>query len=207
MKKTIRVLLADDHAIVRMGLKSLLEDEPDIAVVGEASDGVVAVEESLRLKPDIVVMDLMMPRRDGAVATAEILKALPETRVLILTTFSTSDGISHALESGAVGALLKNAADLELIPAIREVAAGKTCVSQEIRHLLADDPPVKALTDRQRDILESVTRGLSNGEIAKQFSITDITVRNHLSQIFAKIGASTRAEAVAIALRKQLLKI
>ena len=207
MKRTIRVLLADDHAIVRMGLKSLLEDEPDLAVVGEASDGAVAVEESLRLKPDVVVMDLMMPRKDGTAATAEIVRALPETRILVLTTFSTSDGIAHALDAGASGAVLKNAADLELIPAIREVAAGKTYVSREVQHLLADDPPVKALTDRQREILESVTRGFSNGEIAKQFGITDITVRNHLSQIFAKIGAATRAEAVAIALRKQLLKI
>ena len=207
MKKPIRVLLADDHAIVRMGLKSLLEDEPDIAIVGEASDGAIAVTESLRLMPDVVVMDLMMPRKDGNAATAEIVQARPETRVLILTTFSTSDGISRALENGASGALLKNVADLELLPAIRELAAGRTYVSQEIQHLLADDPPVKSLTDRQREILESVTRGFSNGEIAKQFGITEITVRNHLSMIFSKIGAATRAEAVAIALRKQLLKM
>lgn len=201
------ILLADDHAIVRMGLKSLLEDEADLSVIGEAKDGATAVTESLRLRPDVVVMDLMMPRKDGIAATADLRRKLPDVKILILTTYSTSDGIAHALESGATGALLKNSADAELIPAIRAVAAGKTYISKEIRHLLAEDPPAQTLTDRQRGILESVTRGFSNGEIAREFGITEITVRNHLTVIFNKIGAATRAEAVAIAMRKQLLKL
>ena len=202
----IRILLADDHVIVRMGLKSLLEDTPDMAVVGEAQNGIEAVSEALRLQPDVVIMDLMMPRKDGVAATADLRKKLPSAKVIILTTYSTSDGIAHSMDNGASGALLKNTANTELVPAIRAVMQGKTYLSREVRRLLAEDPPVKTLTERQRGILESLVRGLSNEDIAKQFGIAEITVRNHLVTIFDKIGAGSRTEAVAITLRKQLLK-
>ena len=203
----IRILLADDHVIVRMGLKSLLEDTPDMTVVGEAQNGMEAVSEALRLQPDVVIMDLMMPRKDGVAATADLRKKLPSAKVIILTTYSTSDGIAHAMDSGASGALLKSTANTELVPAIRAVMQGKTYLSREVRRLLADDPPAQTLTDRQRAILESLVRGLSNDDIAKQFGIAEITVRNHLVTIFDKIGAGSRTEAVAITLRKQLLKL
>lgn len=203
----IRILLADDHVIVRMGLKSLLEDTPDMTVVGEAQNGLEAVSEALRLQPDVIIMDLMMPRKDGVAATADLRKKLPSAKVIILTTYSTSDGIAHAMDSGASGALLKSTANTELVPAIRAVMQGKTYLSREVRRLLADDPPAQTLTDRQRDILESLVRGLSNDDIAKQFGIAEITVRNHLVTIFDKIGAGSRTEAVAITLRKQLLKL
>ena len=203
----IRILLADDHVIVRMGLKSLLEDSPDMTVVGEAQNGIEAVAEALRLQPDVVIMDLMMPRKDGVAATADLHKKLPSAKVVILTTYSTSDGISHAMDSGASGALLKNTANTELVPAIRAVMQGKTYLSREVRRLFAEDPPAQTLTDRQRAILESLVRGLSNDDIAKQFGIAEITVRNHLVTIFDKIGAGSRTEAVAITLRKQLLKL
>ena len=203
----IKILLADDHVIVRMGLKSLLEDTPDMTVVGEAQNGLEAVSEALRLQPDVVIMDLMMPRKDGVAATADLRKKLPLAKIIILTTYSTSDGIAHAMDNGATGALLKNTANTELVPAIRAVMQGKTYLSREVRRLFAEDPPAKTLTERQRDILESLVRGLSNDDIAKQFGIAEITVRNHLVTIFDKIGAGSRTEAVAITLRKQLLKL
>jgi len=205
--KKIRVLIADDHAIVRMGLSALFESDPALEVVGEAEDGAVAVAETIRLKPDVVTMDLMMPALDGAAATAEIHAKSPETKVLLLTTFGTSDGIARALEAGATGALMKNAANTDLLKAIHDVAAGETTISESVRQILNEDPPVRELTDRQREILRSVVRGLTNRDIAQQFNISPNVVKGHLNAIFTKIGAANRAEAVAIALRKHLLKI
>lgn len=203
----IRTLIADDHAVVRIGLSALLGTEPDIDVVGTAKDGADAVAETLRLKPDVIVMDLMMPKKTGVEATAEILSALPKTKIIVLTTFSASDAIAHALELGAAGAVMKTAEDAELVSIIRTVAAGGRVVSDEIRKLLADDPPADKLTSRQMDILESVTRGLTNADIAKQLGLREQSVKEHITAIFAKIGASNRSEAVAITLRKQLLKL
>lgn len=204
---SIRVLIADDHAIVRIGLSALLGAESDIIVAGTAKDGEEAAREALRLKPDVIVMDLMMPRKSGVEATAEILASLPETRIIVLTTFAASDAIARALELGAAGAVMKTAEDAELISVIRKVAAGERVISGEIRKLLSDDPPAEKLTPRQMDILESVTRGLTNADIARQLGIREQSVKEHISAIFAKIGASNRSEAVAIALRKQLLKL
>ena len=203
----IRVLIADDHAVVRIGLSALIGTEPDITVVGVAKDGEEAVSETLRLKPDVVVMDFMMPKKTGVEATAEILSALPKTRIIILTTFSASDAIARALELGAAGAVMKTAEDAELVSIIRTVAAGGKVVSDEIRKLLADDPPAEKLTPRQLDILKPVTRGLTNADIAKQFGLREQSVKEHITAIFAKLDASNRSEAVAITLRKQLLKI
>lgn len=203
----IQVLIADDHAVVRIGLSALLETEPGISVVGVAKDGEEAVAETLRLRPDVVVMDLMMPKKTGIEATAEILAALPETKVIVLTTFAASDAIARALELGAAGAVMKTAEDAELISIIRTVAGGGRVVSEEIQKLLTDDPPAEKLTPRQIDILSSVTRGFTNADIAKQLGLQEQSVKEHISAIFAKIGAANRSEAVAITLRKQLLKI
>ena len=206
MKGLIRVLIADDHAMVRMGLASLLGTETDIEVVGEADDGEVAVRKALTLKPDVVVMDLMMPKKDGAMATAEIRELMPDTKILLLTSFGTADGVAHALAAGATGALMKNADFSELVASIRTVASGGRAVSPEIEHFIEEDPPVQKLTPRQMDILASVVRGLTNDDIARQFSIQRSSVKDHLTAIFAKLGASNRAEAISIALRKQLIK-
>ena len=203
----IKVLIADDHSIVRMGLATLLEMESDMELVGMAVNGKNAVEETRKAHPDIVVMDLMMPVMDGIEATKAIKAKLPKTKVILFTTFPTSDLISKALESGAVGAIFKSAADTELIKAIREVAAGKTYISDDIQKLIASDPPVAALSPRQTEILESIVRGLSNAEIGMQLGITPTVVREHTITLFQKIGAANRAEAVAIALRKHLLKM
>ena len=203
----IRILVADDHAIVRVGLVTLLGRVPDFEIVGEAGNGAVAVSKALKLAPDVVVLDLVMPKMDGVAATAALHEKLPNAKVLILTSFGTSEDISRALNAGATGAILKNAANSELVSAIRRVAAGKRTISPEIEIMLANDPPVPELSPRQRDILESIMRGLTNNQIAMQFEISPESVKTHIAKLFEKIGAASRSEAVSIALRKQLLKI
>ena len=205
--RKIRLLVADDHAVVRMGLVSLLESEKDIEVVGEAGDGDAAVSTARKTAPDVVLMDLVMPKKDGADATAAIKAERPETKVLILTTFSDTDDIARALNAGADGALLKNADYAEVAAAIRKVAMGKKTIAPEVKKMLAENPPLPELTGRQMDILSSMVRGLTNADIAKQFGITPDGVKFHITSILAKLGAANRSEAVAIALRKHLLKI
>ena len=203
----IRVLLIDDHAIVRMGLASLLNTRKDLEVIAEASDGESGIKKAVALHPDIVIIDLMMPGLDGVETTRRLLRQLSDARVLILTSYGSADGIAHALESGAKGAIMKSADLQELIAAIKKVANGGISVSSEIEQLISEDPPVPELSARQAEILHSVTRGLSNENIAKQFGISLQMVKEHMMALFSKIGASNRAEAVAIALRKHLLKI
>lgn len=205
--KEIRVMLVDDHEIVRVGLAAVIAAERDIAVVAEADNGASAVRQAKELRPDVVIMDLMMPDMDGAAATAEIVKCLPGTKVVILTSYSTSDDIAHALDAGAAGALLKTSDVSSLLVAIRQVHAGKKFVSPAIRRLLSQDPPVKPLSPRQREVLDSLTRGLTNADIARQLGLCVNSVERHLKFLFDKLGAANRAEAVAIALRKHLLKI
>ena len=170
--KKIKVLIVDDHAILRMGLASLLNAKKDIEVVGDAEDGPTAIRRAARLKPDVVVMDLLMPNMDGVEATRRLLAERPDTQVLILTTFGTADGIAHALEAGALGAVMKNVDFSELVAAIRAVAAGERAVSPEIERILAAEPPIAALSPRQTEILQSIVRGLSNPDIAKQLGIS-----------------------------------
>lgn len=201
----IRILIADDHLIVRTGLAALLGTEKDMEVVGAVKNGIEAVREAMRLKPDIVIMDLMMPKMDGVAATAEIAAKSPETRVILLTTFGTSDGIAHALATGAKGAILKNADNAELARAIRKVARGGEFISSDIQQQLAADPPIPQLTPRQREILASMVRGLTDRDIANQLGIRQDGVNDHVRAILQKIGAANRTEAVAIALRKHLL--
>ena len=203
----IRVLIADDHAIVRMGLASLLGTSKTIEVVGEAFDGEDTVRKAQKLKPDVVVMDLVMPRKNGVVATTEIRAALPATNVLILTTFSSSENIARALKAGASGAVFKSSSNDELIDAIVRVAAGEQFLSTDIEHLLEDNPPLPDLSPRQIEILESIARGLTNKEIAAQLEISLESVKSHIKIILEKLGAASRTEAASIAQKKHLLKI
>jgi DNA-binding NarL/FixJ family response regulator len=206
MKKPIRILIADDHAVVRRGLRSLIQTEKDLLVIGEASNGIEAVESTLRLKPDVVIMDLIMPEKSGAEAIAEIMAQAPETRIIILTTFGTVDDMARAIESGAAGALLKTSDENELIAAIRTVAANGYAISSEVQQLMAENPPAPQLTSRQLEVLNSMSQGFSNADIAGQLGIKEFSVREHVAGIMAKLEASNRAEAVAIALRKHLLR-
>ena len=205
MRKT-RILLADDHMLMRMGLSALITSEKDMEVVGEAENGLQAVELALSLKPDIVIMDLMMPELSGAAATQRIHDANPAIRVMILTTFGTSAEMAQAIASGAVGALMKDTATDDLVSAIRAIVAGKRVIPARLQKLVAEDNPLFSLSDRQLEILTSVARGLSNAEIARQFNLSEITIKKHLSSIFERLGVSNRTEAAALALRKQLLK-
>ena len=207
MKKPIRILIADDHAVVRRGLRSLIQTEKDLLVIGEASNGIEAVESTLRLKPDVVIMDLIMPEKSGAEAIAEIMAQIPETRIIILTTFGTVDDMAKAIESGAAGALLKTSDENELIAAIRTVAANGYAISSEVQQLMAENPPAPQLTSRQLEVLNSMSQGFSNADIAEQLGIKEFSVREHVAGIMAKLEASNRAVAVAIALRKRLLKL
>ena len=204
--RMIKVLIADDHSIVRMGLVSLLGTAKNIQIVGEAVDGVDAVRKTLKLKPDIVIMDLVMPRKDGIAATEEIHSAAPGVKILILTTFGTSDDIARALKAGATGAIMKSATNRELLSAIQTVAAGQEVVSAEVEGLMRNDPPIPELSPRQSEILESITRGLTNKEIAIQFDISLESVKSHVKVILEKLDVASRTEAASIAQRKKLLK-
>ena len=204
--KKIRILLADDHTIMRMGLATLLESEPDMCVVGEAENGQVAVRLARELKPDVVIMDLMMPVLSGAEATRLIREENPGVRVVVLTTFGSSAELALAVRNGAAATLLKDTETADLVNVLRRVHEGKRIIPAEVLAMLDENAASADLTPRQLTILQSITRGLSNAEIAKQLGISEIGVKKHLQVIFNKIGAATRAEAAAIALRRQLLK-
>lgn len=203
--KKITILIADDHKIVRMGLKSLFAAEKDLSVVGEAEDGEQAVKKALELRPDIVIMDLVMPRKDGVSATRELHEQLPETNVVVLTSYSTSDTIAAALQAGARGAVMKSADDNDLLSAIRTVAAGETFVSTEVKGLLAVDPPAPTLSKRQLEVLQALVKGFNNTEIADQLGISRTVVKDHVETLLSKLGAANRTELTAIAIRKNLL--
>ena len=205
--KKIRVLIADDHKIVRMGLAALLATENDLQLVGEAEDGVEAVQLAASLKPDVVIMDIMMPKKDGVDATRETLAASPGTKVLLLTSYGTSNSVAQAIDAGASGALMKTADDAQIVSVIRRLAAGGRYVSPEIKKSIVTTPTIPTLSPRQTEVLRQLTLGLTNKEIANALGIRKDGVEDHINIIFSKLGASNRAEAVAIALRKHLLKM
>ena len=204
MNKT-RILIADDHKLMRMGLVSLLNVQPDMTVVGEAEDGRQAIELADRLAPDIVIMDLMMPNVGGAEATAEIRRRHPCADIVILTSYANSDELSRALASGAHGVQTKESSPEGLLRTIRTVRDGKLAIPADLRSPDVLEP-LPGLTPRQLQILALVARGLTNKAIAGQTGISPVSVKKHLSVIFSKLGAESRSEAVAIALRKHLLK-
>ena len=209
----IRVLIADDHAIMRIGLSSLLSREKDIAVVGEASDGEQAVKLAKELQPDVVVMDLMMPKLNGSEATRLITsgddssdETVARTRVLVFTSYGQAIDLAHAVLNGASGVLLKNAPTKELALSIRKVAAGEQVLSKEVMGMVRETSAAPELTDRQQRILALAVRGFTNQDIADQMNVSLITVKKQFSDIFIRLGVSNRAEAIATALNKHLLK-
>ena len=207
MEKKIKLLIADDHAIMREGLVTLLRFQKDFSVIGEATNGREAVRKTLALRPDVVIMDILMPLMNGAEATAEIVRSSPGVKVLILTSFPDASDVVSALNNGAAGALTKTLRKEDLFTAIRDVAAGKKVLSEEIRQTFNENQAGDHLTPRQIAVLESLARGLTYEEIAQQLNVTKACIKFHVLTILRRLNVANRSEAVAIALRKQLLKI
>lgn len=208
----IRVLIVDDHAIVRQGISALLEMKPGIKVVGEASDGKEAVSKAKLLHPDVVLMDLVMPEMDGIEATQEITAAEPKAHVLVLTSFAADEKVFPAIKAGAQGYLLKDAGRDELVEAIRHVYRGESsldpAIARKVLHELTHPAkgPLTAdpLTERELEVLKLVAKGLLNDEIADRLVITDATVRTHVSNIMGKLQVASRTQAALYALRTGL---
>ena len=205
MSEKITLLLVDDHSIVRIGLKALINYQKDMSVVGEAKNGEEAIRLVRKLQPDVVIMDLMMPKLNGADATKQVLCEYPKTKIIILTSYGTSADLARAVANGAVGAQIKDAPPENLLAAIRSAVQGNTAYASELKPLLMEPPPPE-LTDLQLKMLGSVVRGLSNTEIATEFGLSLISTKRKLAAIFLALGAANRAEAAGIALQKHLLK-
>jgi DNA-binding NarL/FixJ family response regulator len=202
----ISVLLVDDHALVRSGFRRMLEDDPGIQVVGEASDGNDAVEAAARLRPSVVVMDFALPSMNGAVATRQILKATPQTAVLILSMHSEPSYVRTCLEAGAQGYLLKNAMDLELVSAVKQVAAGARVLDPRLG-AVEESGEEPSLTTRELEVLQLIVNGRSNKEIATVLGLSANTVAVHRANIMQTLGIHNTAEMVVYAIRKGLVSI
>ena len=200
-----KILLADDHVIVRMGVAAAISFEQDLVVVGEASDGQEAVRMADELLPDVVVMDLMMPRLSGMEATSAIAKAHPDIRVLILTSFMTSADLGAAVRAGATGALPKTSSQAEIIAAIRKVAAGERVISKALERDLALNRLKPKLTDRQIEVLRLAAKGFTSQDIGSILAISPNSVKDHLKLIYQRLEVSSRAEAIASAMHSGIL--
>lgn len=211
-KVPIRVMLVDDHAVVRSGLSAFLMTYEDLELVGEASDGEEAVVEADRVRPDVILMDLVMPRADGATAIRAIRDRNPDVQMIALTSFKEQDLVQQALRAGAIGYLLKDVSADELADAIRAAHAGRPTLAPEAAEALirsARNAGSTALghdlTDREREVLELMVEGLNNNEISERLIVSRSTVKFHVSNILSKLGVSSRTEAVAIALQQNLV--
>ena len=205
--RAITVLLVDDHGLVRRGFRRMLEDDPQIRVVGEASDGHDAVEAATKLHPDVAVMDFALPSMNGAVATRHILKSCPETAVLILSMHSEPSYVRTCLDAGAKGYLLKNAMDLELVEAVKRVAAGERVLDPRLGAIGETSKERPALTTRELEVLQFIVNGKSNREIAAVLGLSANTVAVHRANIMETLGIHNTAELVVYAIREGLVSI
>jgi NarL family two-component system response regulator LiaR len=211
----IRVLVADDHAVVREGLRALIESEPGMTLVGEAADGVEAVRESCALRPDVILLDLVMPRKGGIEAIREIREQHPRARILVITSFAEDDKVFPAIKAGAQGYLLKDSSPRELLRAIRDIDRGQPSMHPTIARKLMRDiqrpselpAAQEPLTEREAEVLSLVAQGLSNQEIADRLSVSERTVRSHVSNILSKLHLANRTRAALYALRKGLASL
>jgi DNA-binding NarL/FixJ family response regulator len=204
----VRVLIVDDHPVVRTGLRGMLEGQPNLEVVGEAEDGEEAVKLTEQLNPNVVLMDLRMPGVGGVVATAQIKERIPDVHVLVLTTYDSSADILRAIEAGATGYLLKDAPREELFRAVRAAAQGKPLLAPEVAAHLMERvrwPSEETLSGRELEVLELVAQGKSNRDIAAELWISEATVKSHLLHVYDKLGATDRASAVAVAMKRGIL--
>lgn len=212
--RSIRVLLVDDHAVLRKGMRALLEREPGIEVVGEAEDGEQAVHSADRLRPDVILMDLEMKGMGGIDATRQITSARPETRIVVLTSHAAEEDVFPALKAGAIGYLLKHSAPVEVLQAIRQAHRGETVLHPTIARMVLQElhrpaqpkqtPTTDPLTERELDVLRLLARGMSNQEIADTLVLSEATVRTHVSGILRKLQLASRTQAALYALREGL---
>jgi NarL family two-component system response regulator LiaR len=208
--ESIRVLLVDDHAVVREGLRAFLELQDGIEVVGEAADGEAGVAEAERLDPDVVLMDLVMPRLDGVGAMRLLRDRVPQARVIVLTSFLDEDKLLPALRAGAAGYLLKNAAPQEVVRAVRVAHAGEALLdpvvaARLVETLAGGDEPLDRLTPREREVLVLIGRGFPNKRIARELALSEKTVKAHVGHVFAKLGVGDRTQAAVLAVRAGLV--
>jgi DNA-binding NarL/FixJ family response regulator len=206
-KKKLRILIVDDHYVVRMGLLALVETEPDLEVVGEAANGKEAVELFLKLAPDLVLMDVRMPGVDGIEATRKICELSPGVRILMLSTYDGDADIYKALQGGASGYVLKNSTRDTLIPAIRAVAIGQRWIPPEVANRLAGRKMFEELTSREVEVLKQLATGRANKEIAEVLKISEYTVKDHLKSIWGKLHVADRTEAVTAALQRGIIHL
>ena len=215
MSQAIRVLIVDDHTIVRKGIRALLAEIEGIEVVGEADNGQEAIAQADTLHPDVILMDLAMPKMDGIEATRQIKASQPESRILVMTSFAADDKVFPAIKAGALGYLLKESAPEDLVQAIRQIHRGESSlhptiarkVLQEITHPPDRPPTPDPLTEREAEVLRLVAQGLSNQDIARKLNISDPTVRTHVSNIMGKLHLATRIQAALYALREGLVSL
>jgi DNA-binding NarL/FixJ family response regulator len=209
MKKNanIRILIADDHYIVRLGLIALINTEPDMEVVAEAADGVQALEMFCRCQPDLALLDMRMPVKTGVQATEEIRAKFPAARVIMLTAFDGDEEIHKAFAAGAQGYVFKNSSGEKLIPALRAVVAGQRWIPQEVATRLSSRKSFEELTTRELQVLKELAKGLANKEIAGTLNITEYTVKDHLKNIMAKLRAADRTEAVTSAIQRGIIQL
>ncbi len=210
--KTIQVLLVDDHNVVRSGLATFLKAYEDLKLVGEAKNGVEAIHFCQQVKPDVILMDLKMPDMDGVAATQAILALYPEIKIIAMTSFDEPDLVHDVLAAGAIGYLLKNITADELAKAIRDAASGKSTLAPEAARVLIQatrptQPPACDLTEREMDVFRLVVQGKSNQQIADAMVITIATVKAHISNILAKLQVSSRAEAIAYAIKNKIVSL
>jgi DNA-binding NarL/FixJ family response regulator len=207
---SIRILIADDHGIVRQGLRMYLRFDPELEVVGEASNGKEALEMAGKLRPDVVLMDILMPVMGGLEATAAIRRTLPDTEVIALTSVLDDAIIHQTIHAGAIGYLLKDTGSDELCRAIHAAVAGQVQLSRQVAHRLAagydEARSLQTLTEREMDVLRQLARGCSNKEIALALKIAEKTVKAHVGNILSKLGAASRTQAALIAIRSGLAK-
>ncbi|WP_062344243.1 response regulator [Herbidospora yilanensis] len=204
----IRLMIVDDHPVVREGLRGMIDGHEGITVVGEAGSGDEAVVRARDLTPDVVLMDLRMPGGDGVGATSRILAGQPSTRVIVLTTYETDQDIVRAVEAGAAGYLLKDTSRADLLGAIKAAARGETVLSPSVATRLVTRmraPVIESLSPRETEVLSLVARGLTNAEIGRELFISETTVKTHLLRVFGKLGVSDRTAAVTTALNRGLL--
>lgn len=207
MKKTITLLIADDHAVVREGLAAVLDGQDGIQVVGQAADGAAAVDLHARLRPDVVLMDLRMPALDGDSATAAILSRSPGARVLVLTSFEGDEDIHRALAAGACGYLLKRAAAREIVSAVRAAAEGLRVLPRAVVDRLAERMPRSDLSPRELEVLRQIVEGRSNREIGEGLGVAESTVKTYVDRLFGKLGVRDRTQAASVAVRRGIIRI